>query len=96
MDGFLGPVLDRHFLEFRLDWMVLWPHGLYFPFLHHVPIFFFITAIGLIHLPIITSISVGHVEKSEPYTLFKINICHLESVDLHALFYSIFNLFPRP
>ena len=42
MDGFLGPVLDRDFLEFRLDWMVLWPHGLYFPFLHHVPNFFFL------------------------------------------------------
>ena len=41
MDGFLGPVLDRDFLEFRLDWMVLWPHGLYFPFLHHVPNLFF-------------------------------------------------------
>ena len=68
-----------------------------FPFLAPCSKFiFFITAIGLIHLPIMTSISVGHVEKSEPYTLFKINVFHLESVDLHALFYSIFNLFPRP
>ena len=25
MDGFLGDILDRYFLEFRLDWMVLWP-----------------------------------------------------------------------
>jgi hypothetical protein len=38
-----------------------------------------IAATGSDHLPIMTSILVGHVVDSKPSSLFKLNVSHLES-----------------
>jgi hypothetical protein len=49
-----------------------------------------IATIGSDHLPIMTSILVGHVVDSKPLSLFKLNVSHLEFA-----VHTIWNLVPR-